>query len=445
VDFIRGWSDKTEIGVGCFLAWIELGSSKFYDWKERYGKVNEHNAWVPRDHWLTEEEKRRIIAFAHDHPLDGYRRQTFMMLDADVVAASPTSVWRVLHQAGLLARVNSKPSRKGTGFVQPLRAHEHWHVDVSYLNIAGTFYFLCTILDGYSRFIVHWEIRDKMEEGDVETIIQRAREMYPNERPRIISDNGPQFIAKDFKEFIRICGMTHVKTSPYYPQSNGKIERFHRTIKGDCLRTQTPLSLEDARRLVTNYVAHYNDIRLHSAIGYIAPKDMLAGRAKEIFAARDRKLAEARERRKTMRQTTHQDGAVTLARPSIDFTAVRAAITLAEVLALLHFVPNHTRGAEQRGACPVHGSCNPARSDCFSANVAENIWHCFKCGKHGNAVDLWMAVTGQNVYDAAVELCQRLGRSLPSKEPKRRPTLPSQQNAEQRREPVDLAEEVATT
>ena len=137
-----------------------------------------------------------------------------MMLDADVVAASPTSVWRVLHQAGLLARVNGKPSRKGTGFVQPERPHQHWHVDVSYLNIAGTFYFLCSILDGYSRFLVHWEIHENMGENVVETIIQRAREQYPNERPRLITDNGPQFIAKDFKEFIRICGMTHVKTSP---------------------------------------------------------------------------------------------------------------------------------------------------------------------------------------------------------------------------------------
>ena len=125
-----------------------------------------------------------------------------MMLDADVVAASPTSVWRVLHQAGLLARVNGKPSRKGTGFVQPERPHQHWHVDVSYLNIAGTFYFLCSILDGYSRFLVHWEIHANMGEDVVETIIQRAREKYPNERPRIITDNGPQFIAKDFKEFI---------------------------------------------------------------------------------------------------------------------------------------------------------------------------------------------------------------------------------------------------
>jgi putative transposase len=425
VDFVRAWGDKTEIGVGRFLGWIELSTSKFYDWKQRYGKVNEHNAWVPRDHWLTEEERRQIIAFAYDHPLDGYRRQTFMMLDADVVAASPTSVWRVLHQAGLLARVNGKPSRKGTGFVQPLRPHEHWHVDVSYLNIAGTFYFLCSILDGYSRFIVHWEIREKMEEGDVETIIQKAREQFPGVRPRIISDNGPQFIAKDFKEFIRICGMTHVKTSPYYPQSNGKIERFHRTIKGDCIRTQVPLSLEDARRLVANYVAHYNDTRLHSAIGYITPKDMLEGRANEILAARDRKLAEARERRKTLRQTAHQDGADTPARPSIDFAAVRALITLAEVLGLLRFVPNSTRGTQQRGACPVHGSHNAARSRCFSANLTDNIWHCFKCGTGGNGLDLWVAATGQNIYDAAVDLCQRLGRPLPTKEPEHRPAMPS--------------------
>jgi putative transposase len=436
VDFVRVWGHKTEIGVGCFIGWIGLGTSKFYDWKERYGKVNEHNAWLPRDHWLTDQEKRRIIDFAHDHPLDGYRRQTFMMLDADVVAASPTSVWRVLHQAGLLAKVNGKPSRKGTGFVQPLRAHEHWHVDVSYLNIGGTFYFLCSILDGYSRFIVHWEIREKMEESDVQTIIQRASEKYPNARPRIISDNGPQFIAKDFKEFIRICGMTHVKTSPYYPQSNGKLERFHRTIKGDCIRPQTPLSLEDARRLVAKYVSYYNEVRLHSAIGYIAPKDMLEGRTKEIFDARDRKLAEARERRKTMRQAAHQGGAETPARPSIDFAAVRALITLAEVLGLLGFVPNSTHGDQQRGPCPVHGSTNATRSRCFSANHAESICHCFKCGAGGNALDLWAAATKQNVYDAAVDLCQRLGRPLPTKPLQRRGA--NQRTAEQRREPVGI-------
>jgi putative transposase len=376
---------------------------------------------VPRDHWLTEEEKRKIIAFAYNHPLEGYRQQTFMMLDQDVVAASPTSVWRVLHQAGLLARVSSKPSKKGTGFVQPLGPHEHWHVDVSYLNIAGTFYFLCSILDGYSRFIVHWEIQQNMGESVVETILQKAREKYPHERPRIITDNGPQFIAKDFKEFIRICGMTHVRTSPYYPQSNGKIERFHRTLKGDCIRTQVPLSLEDARRLVTGYVAHYNEVRLHSAIGYLTPKDKLEGRGPQIFEAREHKLAEARERRKRLRQTAHADGAAAGPRPSIDFGAVRALISLGEVLSLLQYVPKRVHGAQQRGPCPVHGSQTPFRSQCFSADLADNICHCFKCGFAGNALDLWVAVTGQNIYDAAVDLCQRLGRQVPTKAAERRP------------------------
>ena len=192
-------------------------------------------------------------------------------LDADVVACSPASVYRSLKAAGLLAGSTPAITKKGTGFVQPLAPHEHWHVDISYLNIAGTFYFLCSILDGCSRFIVHHEIREKMEENDVETIVQRAREKFPDAKPRIISDNGPQFIAKDFKEFIRIAGMTHVKTSPYYPQSNGKIERWHKTLKGDCIRVSVPLSLDDARRLVADYVEHYNNVRLHSAIGYVTP------------------------------------------------------------------------------------------------------------------------------------------------------------------------------
>src|SRR5262249_52788362 len=154
---------------------------------------NEHNAWVPRDHWLTLDEKERICTFARAHPTDGYRRLTFMMIDADEphhVACSPASVYRVLKRAGLLAGQAPNVTRKGTGYVQPLKAHQERHVDISYLNIAGTFYFLCSILDGYSRFIVHWEIREKMAEIDVETIVQRAREKFPGEHPRIISDNG---------------------------------------------------------------------------------------------------------------------------------------------------------------------------------------------------------------------------------------------------------------
>ncbi len=114
-----------------------------------------------------------------------------------------------------------------------------------------------------------------MREADVEIILERAKEKYPQARPRIISDNGPQFIARNCKEFIRISGMTHVRTSPSYPQSNGKIERWHKSLKGECIRPGTPLSPEDARRLIQRYVDHYNTVRLHSAIGYVTPQDML--------------------------------------------------------------------------------------------------------------------------------------------------------------------------
>ena len=304
IDYVRFWSDKTGIKATKMIRWIKITRSKYYDWRCRYGKVNEHNAWIPRDFWLADWEKQGIIAYYHDHPLEGYRRLTYMMIDDDIIAVSPSSVYRVLKNAGLMQRWNRKASKKGTGFHQPLKPHEHWHIDISYINVCGTFYYLCSILDGFSRYIVHWEIREAMKESDVEIILQRAREKFPDAKPRIISDNGPQFIAKDFKEFIRISGMTHVKTSPYYPQSNGKLERYHRTIKGKCIRVNTPLSLSDAQRLVTDFVDHYNNRRLHSAIGYIAPEDKLQGRAEVILTQRESKLAAAREARKAQRKAS---------------------------------------------------------------------------------------------------------------------------------------------
>ena len=307
IDYVREWSEKTEVPATRLVNGLGLGRSKYYEWRRRYGKVNEHNAWVPRDHWLGDWEKEAIIGYYLDHRDDGYRRLTYMMIDADIAAASPSSVYRVLSGSGLLGRWNRAPSKKGTGFQQPLKPHEHWHTDISYINLRGTFYYLCSVLDGFSRYLVHWEIRETMTEADVEIVLQRARERFPDAHPRIISDNGPQFIARDFKEFIRLSGMTHVRTSPFYPQSNGKQERWHATLKRDCIRPGTPLDIADARRIVGEFVAYYNDERLHSAIGYVAPKDKLEGRAEIILAEREGKLQAAREHRATMRRSSTED------------------------------------------------------------------------------------------------------------------------------------------
>jgi transposase InsO family protein len=303
VDYVRYWSERTQLSKGRLIHWIGVSRSKFYDWQQRYGKVNEHNHWIPRDFWLEEWEKQAIVKYFFQHPGQGYRRLTYMMLDANIVAVSPSSVYRVLHKAGLLKRWNEPRSTgKGIGFQQPFGPHAHWHMDISYVNLSGTFYYLCTVLDGFSRYIVHWEIRESMTEADVEIVLQRAKEAVPKAHPQLITDNGSAFIAKDFKEFIRVSGMTHVRTSPYYPQSNGKLERWHQSVKRECIRPKTPLTLEDAQRVVSDYVHQYNTERLHSAIGYITPADKLHGRAEEIFAQREAKLTAAREARKQRRQ-----------------------------------------------------------------------------------------------------------------------------------------------
>lgn len=303
VDFVQGFTIRAKLPQWWVLLKLAIHPQQFFRWEKRYGSVNHHNGTIPRDHWLEDWEQEAMLAFHERHPLEGYRRASFMMLDEDVVAVSPATVYRVLKKAGCLNRFKGKPSKKGTGFEQPVRAHEHWHVDVTYINIAGTFYYLCALLDGYSRYLVHWEIRDRMTSADVETIVQRAKEQYPDARPRIISDNGPQFIAKDFKEFVRISGMTHVRTSPYYPQSNGKMERWNQTVKVTTIRPHAPGSLEEAQRLVASFVEHYNTKRLHSAVGYVTPADKLAGREEAIWQARDGKLEAARERRRQRRES----------------------------------------------------------------------------------------------------------------------------------------------
>lgn len=302
--FVQEWQTKTGYDVTRFINWLGISRSKYYSWVERQGQENQHNGHQPRQSWLTEKEKAAIINYYADHPQTGYRRLTYMMLDEDVAAVSPSSVYRVLLDAGLLRSTTAQPTSKGQGFNQPQRPHQHWHIDITYLNICGTFYYLCTILDGYSRFIVHWEIRAAMTEADVEIVLQRAREKFPKAQSRIISDNGPQFIARDFKHFVRLCGMQHVRTSPYYPQSNGKIERWHQTLKQECIRPGTPLSPTDARRLVETFVDQYNHHRLHSAIGYITPDDKIQQRETEIFAQRQQKLAQARQQRLLFWQQT---------------------------------------------------------------------------------------------------------------------------------------------
>lgn len=190
VDCVRSLHARTALPVRPMLYRLGIARTKYARWTVSYGALATAHGPVPREHHLTQAERDGILAFHDRHPLHGYRQLTYMMLDADEVAVSPASVYRVLKAAGRLDRWTRTPSKKGTGFDQPTQAHAQWHIDFTYVHIAGTFYYLCAILDGWSRYLVHWERRESMTTADVTIILQRAKERFPEARPRMISDNG---------------------------------------------------------------------------------------------------------------------------------------------------------------------------------------------------------------------------------------------------------------
>lgn len=298
VNFITIITKKAEIKVETLLKLIDINSSKYYSWSHREGIPNFHNGKIPKQNWLLPWEKDAIIAYAKNHLGEGYRRLTYMMMDEDVVAVSPSSTYRVLKFAGLLNRWNeTKTNSKGTGFIQPEAPNKHWHVDIKYVNFKGTFLFLISVIDGYSRYNVHHELRMNMQEFDVQLTIQKAIEKYPASSPRIISDNGSQFISKDFAQYLKFAGLQHIKTSIAYPQANGKIERYHRTAGEECLSKSSFISIEDARNQIAAYVEFYNTQRLHSSLNYLTPEDYMRGRFEEKLEIREIKLTEARRNR----------------------------------------------------------------------------------------------------------------------------------------------------
>ena len=279
-----------------------MSSGKYYDWKKRQSRENQHNGLIPKSHWILPWEREAIIDYRYQHLEEGYRRLCYMMLDENVVAVSPSTVYRILKSEGLLVTQWRHERTKGTGFDQPQRPHQHWHLDISYINFRGTFVFLASLIDGYSRYIVHYELKTSVEALDIEIMLDRARLKYPGESPILITDNGPQFIAKELKIYLNDVGITHRRTRFFYPQSNGKIERFYQTCKNELIRKNSFLSLEDLKRQLDLYMNIYNNERLHSALGYITPKDMLLGRREQIFGERKEKLLKARQER--IRQRT---------------------------------------------------------------------------------------------------------------------------------------------
>jgi len=285
---------KTGLPIKTLLRYAGIPERTWREWGERRGIKTGHNNNIPKGYHLTPEEISAIVSYCTDNSLKGYRVQCWEMVDKDIAFVSASSVYNVIKRYDLGKKWAEVSEMKKQGFDQPQAIHEQWHIDFSYIKIGGAFYYFLGILDGYSRKMLNWRLCQNMEGINAEILVTETKELYSNiAGVRIISDNGSQFISKDFKELLMFLNFTHTFTSANHPQSNGKLERFNRTLKTEHVRRSAYLDYEDACIRMAQWIAYYNDERLHSAIHYLTPDDIFYGEMEKRLAERKEKLRTA--------------------------------------------------------------------------------------------------------------------------------------------------------
>lgn len=283
--------------------------SRYYDWKRRGEQERLEDEFPGRRRGVYEilpTEREAVIAYALAHPREGYRRLAWMMVDEDVAYVSPSSVYRILNDADLLYRW--KRSRKaGQPPPEPTGPNDRWHTDIMYLRIEDTWYFLVTVLDAYSRYVVHWDLLTSMSAVEVRVVIHDALKKT-GASPEIVTDNGSQFTAKDFRGLVHDFDLEHIRIRTYHPESNGKVERFHRSTR-EALDEKELSNLGKAREIIGRWVEFYNGSRLHAGLNYLSPAEYWDGDPQARLQERREKLERARERRENINRQRLQEAA----------------------------------------------------------------------------------------------------------------------------------------
>jgi len=291
---ILRYRTRTNLPLEYLLKHAGISKRTWHEWMRRRGIETKHNNNIPKNYYLTPEEERAMVGYIIANPLKGYRVLCYEMIDKNIAFVGCTSVYNVIKRHNLGKKWAEAQEMKKKGFDQPVRVHEQWHIDFSYIKIDGAFYYFIGILDGYSRKMLNWRLCANMEGINAEILVAETKELYPDAKDaRLICDNGSQFISKDFKELLELLELKQTFTSANHPQSNGKLERFHKTLKTEHVRRSAYINYQDANIRMSQWIAHYNSERLHSAIWYLTPNDVFNGRTAERIAERKNKLHNA--------------------------------------------------------------------------------------------------------------------------------------------------------
>jgi putative transposase len=268
---------------------LGIPKSNYYRWRQRQSDSgNRKRPW----NRITPGEEDKVLAAARESPELSSRQLSAWITDNEGFAISESTVYRILRREGLVKRQETQLTAAKEYHTKTTRPHQMWATDTSYFRVVGWgYYYLVTVMDDYSRFILAWKLQRDMSANSLIEVIQEAvdatgmTEVPVEDRTRLLSDNGAGYVSRAFRDYLRLVGIGHILAAPFHPQTNGKLERYHQSIKREV--NQVPYELPgQLERAIADFVEYYNFRRYHKALGNVTPADVLQGRREQILQRR---------------------------------------------------------------------------------------------------------------------------------------------------------------
>jgi transposase InsO family protein len=313
--------EESELSVRRTLNELGVSRSSFYRWYKAYrddgyeGLISSSRS--PKQFWnkLPESVKEQCLEVALEHPELSPRELAWHITDQHEYFISESSVYRLLKQYDLITSPAYILLQAGDKFHTPTkRVNELWQTDFTYFKIVGWgWYFLSTVLDDYSRYIISWKLTTTMSADDVKLTLDDAIEqteadqVMVKHRPRLLSDNGPCYLSKELREYLAKQKMEHTRGAPYHPQTQGKIERYHRSMK-NVVKLENYYYPWELEKAIQQFVDYYNHQRYHESLDNVTPADMFYGRYEEIMGRRQlikQQTLQSRKEENLMACSTH--------------------------------------------------------------------------------------------------------------------------------------------
>jgi putative transposase len=311
--------EESSLSVRRTLEELDVNRSTFYGWYERY-RAGGYDALANRKpsvrrFWnrIPESEKDRVVRIALERPEESPRQLAWHITDSEGYFISESSVYRILKAFDLVTSPAYTVLSAADKFANPTtRVHELWQTDFTYFKVVGWgWYYLASVLDDYSRYIIAWKLYTTMAAVDVKDLLEeaiartRVQDVVVKHRPRLLSDNGPCFVSQELAEYLEHKGMGHTRGAPYHPMTQGKIERYHRSMKNEILLQHYYLP-DELEREITCFVEYYNHHRYHESLNNVTPADVYSGRAREIETRREKIKRRTLAQRKRYNQSHAQ-------------------------------------------------------------------------------------------------------------------------------------------